>query len=127
MLTILCLLAGAVCEIQKDNASARIPVIVVSASYPGANASVVADTVAAVLEQQINGVEGSVRIESDSPLGDVADLKEVIGPSAIYRVNLHRALRITCPDAVANAKKLAEAELTAQRREKFELLDLTAR
>ena len=34
------------------------PTVVVSASYPGASAEVVADTVAAPLEQQINGVEG---------------------------------------------------------------------
>jgi RND family efflux transporter MFP subunit len=33
------------------------PVIVVEATYPGANAQVVADTVAAPIEQQVNGVE----------------------------------------------------------------------
>jgi multidrug efflux pump subunit AcrB len=39
---------------------------VVAASYPGANAQVVVDTVAAPIEQQIKGVEGMVRIESTS-------------------------------------------------------------
>ena len=34
------------------------PTVVVTASYPGASAEVVADTVAAPLEQEINGVEG---------------------------------------------------------------------
>src|SRR5271157_5013247 len=33
------------------------PTVEVSASYPGANAQVVADTVAAPIEQQVNGVE----------------------------------------------------------------------
>jgi multidrug efflux pump subunit AcrB len=42
------------------------PVLVAAASYPGANAQVVADTVAAPIEQQINGAEGMVRIESTS-------------------------------------------------------------
>jgi multidrug efflux pump subunit AcrB len=34
------------------------PTVEVSASFPGANAEVVADTVAAPIEQQVNGVEG---------------------------------------------------------------------
>jgi multidrug efflux pump subunit AcrB len=42
------------------------PVIVVAGSYPGANAQVVADTVAAPIEHQIDGVEGMLRIESRS-------------------------------------------------------------
>src|ERR1700722_19831489 len=33
------------------------PTVVVSTNYPGANAKVVADSVAAPIEQQINGVE----------------------------------------------------------------------
>jgi multidrug efflux pump subunit AcrB len=40
------------------------PVIVVEASYPGANAQVVADTIAAPIEQQIDGVEGMVSMRS---------------------------------------------------------------
>lgn len=42
------------------------PTVVVSASYPGASAEVVADTVAAPLEQEINGVEGMLYISSQS-------------------------------------------------------------
>src|SRR5262245_47453448 len=42
------------------------PVLIVSASYPGANAQTVADSVAAPLEQQINGTEDLVRIESEA-------------------------------------------------------------
>jgi multidrug efflux pump subunit AcrB len=42
------------------------PVIVVAASYPGANARVVTDTVAHWIEQQINGVEGMMDMVSQS-------------------------------------------------------------
>ena len=40
------------------------PTVVVSATYPGANAQVVADTVATPLEQEINGVEGMLYLSS---------------------------------------------------------------
>jgi multidrug efflux pump subunit AcrB len=273
MLTWLCLITAAGCGFQNADAKAKIPVVIVSASYPGASGSDVADTVAAPLEQQINGVEGAIRIESKStndgkyvgriyfsskadlklalrlvenraalanpvlpdivrlnkvsiktamepvrtgmnialidrgengwtalrdcgaalakrletdgkakglkifpsdekqisviinkqecaklgitvvelyqlleaaqlksiadfkalkikgktPLTDLAEVKEVMGPSAVYRVNLHRAVRITAMMGVADAMKLAEAELKEQRREGFQLLDLSAR
>jgi multidrug efflux pump len=40
------------------------PTVEVSASYPGADAQVVADTVAAPIEQQVNGVEGMLYMSS---------------------------------------------------------------
>src|SRR2546426_12334791 len=40
------------------------PTVEVFASYPGANAEVVADTVAAPIEQQVNGVEGMMYMSS---------------------------------------------------------------
>ena len=42
------------------------PQVSVSASYPGASAQVIAETVAAPLEQQINGVEGMIYQLSNS-------------------------------------------------------------
>ena len=42
------------------------PTVVVTANYPGANAQIVADTVATVIEQEINGVEGMIYLSSQS-------------------------------------------------------------
>ncbi len=42
------------------------PTVSISASYPGASADVVADTVAAVIEQEVNGVEGMIYMSSQS-------------------------------------------------------------
>ena len=42
------------------------PTVTVTASYPGANAKTVAETVATPIEQQINGVEGMMYMSSQS-------------------------------------------------------------
>ncbi|MFM9066586.1 MAG: efflux RND transporter permease subunit, partial [Planctomycetota bacterium] len=42
------------------------PTVEVSANYPGANATVIADTVAAPIEQQVNGVEDMLYMSSRS-------------------------------------------------------------
>lgn len=42
------------------------PTVQVSCNYPGANAQVLADTVAAPIEQQVNGVEGMLYMSSQS-------------------------------------------------------------
>ena len=42
------------------------PTITVSANYPGASAQTVADTVAAVIEQEVNGVDGMLYMYSQS-------------------------------------------------------------
>jgi len=50
------------------------PVINVTAAYQGANADVVNQTVAQVIEQQINGVDGMVSMQSSSSDGGVYSL-----------------------------------------------------
>jgi HAE1 family hydrophobic/amphiphilic exporter-1 len=42
------------------------PTVQVSTTYPGANAQVIADTVASPIEQQVNGVEGMIYMSSTS-------------------------------------------------------------
>jgi multidrug efflux pump subunit AcrB len=51
---------------DQTAAGQRLPTITVEANYPGANALVVADTVAAPIEQQVNGVEGMLAMYSQS-------------------------------------------------------------
>ena len=42
------------------------PQIIVSATYPGASAEVLSDTVAVLIENEVNGVEGMLYMESTS-------------------------------------------------------------
>ena len=42
------------------------PTVQINATYPGASAETVADTVAAVIEQEVNGVEGMIYMSSQS-------------------------------------------------------------
>jgi multidrug efflux pump subunit AcrB len=49
---------------SRSTADKPLPAVTVEAVYPGANAQVVADTVAAPIEQQVNGVEKMVHLSS---------------------------------------------------------------
>jgi hydrophobe/amphiphile efflux-1 (HAE1) family protein len=68
-IAIIMTLAGAICYFLlpvSQFPDVTPPQIVVSASYPGASAQVVADTVTTPLEQQINGVPGMLYMSSTS-------------------------------------------------------------
>ena len=61
VLSFLVLIAGALALLRlpvSEYPSVVPPTVVVRAAYPGANPKVIAETVAAPLEQQMNGVEG---------------------------------------------------------------------
>jgi multidrug efflux pump len=69
VLSIVITLAGAVAVINLPLAQypqITPPSIIVMCTYPGANANVVADSVAAPIEQQVNGVEGMMYMVSQS-------------------------------------------------------------
>jgi multidrug efflux pump subunit AcrB len=50
----------------RSTSDRPLPAVTVETAYPGANAQVVADTIAAPIEQQVNGVENMVRMTSRS-------------------------------------------------------------
>ncbi len=56
------------------------PTIQVLATYPGASAETVADTVAATIEEEINGVEGMLYIESQSTSAGTATINVTFEP-----------------------------------------------
>lgn len=60
--------APAACQnqVSAEPEPAEPVIIAVSAIYQGANCQVVAETIAAPIEQQMNGAEGLLRIESES-------------------------------------------------------------
>ncbi|UDM06197.1 efflux RND transporter permease subunit [Halomonas sp. NyZ770] len=69
VLSVLMLIAGAMTVFQlplSEYPSVTPPTVQVTASYPGANPQVIADTVAAPLEQAVNGVEGMIYMASQT-------------------------------------------------------------
>ena len=56
------------------------PTIQISAVYPGANASTVAETVAAPIEQEVNGVEGMIYMQSVSANDGTMSLTVTFAP-----------------------------------------------
>ena len=60
------------------------PVIRVTTTYPGASAQVVADTVAAPIEQQVNGVDRMIYMESTSASFKANRCDSAADPSAMY-------------------------------------------
>ncbi|MCE9668097.1 efflux RND transporter permease subunit [Myxococcus stipitatus] len=69
VLSVLLLIGGGLSLVQlplSEYPAVSPPTVVVQASYPGANPSVIAETVAAPLEQAINGVEGMLYMSSQA-------------------------------------------------------------
>src|SRR5436189_387569 len=75
------------------------PTVEVSTVYPGANAQVVADTVAAPIEQQVNGVEGMLYMSSQSTNDGAYTLTVTFKPGS--NLNISQIL-------VQNRESLAE-------------------
>ena len=69
VISVVMVLAGTICLFKMPVAEypeVAPPTIVVNASYPGASAQVIADTVAAPLEAEVNGIEDLVYYSSTS-------------------------------------------------------------
>src|SRR3984885_4035670 len=69
VLSILILLAGIISLFQlpiSEYPEVVPPSVIVHAQYPGANPKVIAETVASPLEEQINGVEGMLYMQSQA-------------------------------------------------------------
>jgi multidrug efflux pump len=78
------------------------PTITVTANYPGANAKVVADTVATTIEQEVNGVENMIYMSSRS----TNDGQMLLDVTFKLGTNLDMAQVLT-----QNRVKIAEAKL----------------
>src|ERR1044071_9125898 len=77
VLSLLIVVAGGLALLKlpiSEYPSVVPPTVVVRATYPGANPKVIAETVAAPLEQQINGVEGVLYTFSQSTTDGVMTL-----------------------------------------------------
>ena len=77
------------------------PVIQVTAVYPGANASVVADTVASPIEAQVNGVDGMQYMSSTSTDNGTYSLQVTFEAGAdpdLAQVNVQNRVQLAIPD-----------------------------
>src|SRR5438477_11620416 len=109
VLSIVITLAGAVAVLVLPVAQypqITPPSIIVSCNYPGANAHVVADSVAAPIEQQINGVEDMLYMVSQSNNDGSYTLTvtfkrgvDLNFPQVLLQNRINRALPLL-PDAV---------------------------
>jgi multidrug efflux pump len=82
VLSLLVVAAGALALLRlpiSEYPSVVPPTVVVRAAYPGANPKVIAETVAAPLEQQINGVEGMLYMFSQSTADGLLTLTVTFG------------------------------------------------
>lgn len=69
VLSVIILVAGAIAMVQlpiSEYPEVTPPSVVVTANYPGANPTVISETVAAPLEEQINGVENMLYMSSQA-------------------------------------------------------------
>ncbi|MDR0868187.1 MAG: efflux RND transporter permease subunit [Planctomycetota bacterium] len=110
VISIVITLLGILCVLQipvAEYPEVAPPQIVVSATYPGASAEVIADTIGAPIEAEINGVDDMLYFSSDSNNNGTYSLSISFEPNSnddIAQVN------------VQNAVRRAEAKLPAETR-----------
>ena len=92
------------------------PTIQVSASYPGADAQTVADTVATPIEQQVNGVEGMLYMSSTTSSSGLYTLTVTFAigtDSDIAQVDVQNRVALATPQLPATVTSLG-VSVTAQ-------------
>ncbi len=85
------------------------PTVTISASYPGADAQTVADTVATPIEQQVNGVEGMVYMASTTSSSGLYSLTVTfaVGTDAdIAQVNVQNRVALALPQLPSAVTRL---------------------
>lgn len=112
VISIVTVLAGAICIFRLPVAEypeIAPPSIMVSASYPGASAEVIANTVATVVEEQVNGIEGMIYFSSTSSNAGSYSLTITFEPGTdtdIAQVNVQNAVRRAEPSLPSEVKAL---------------------
>ncbi|MGF6177413.1 efflux RND transporter permease subunit [Ensifer sp. 4252] len=103
VIAVVTLIAGAIALLQIPVAQfpqITPPEVQVSASYPGANASVIIDSVGAPIEEQVNGVEGMMYMSSSSSDNGTYSLTvtfEAGTDPAIAQVNVQNRVALATP------------------------------
>ncbi|MFT3988851.1 efflux RND transporter permease subunit [Aestuariivirga sp.] len=112
VIAILMTLAGAIALVNIPVAQypdITPPTVQVSASYPGADAQTVADTVATPIEQQVNGVEGMLYMSSTTSSNGTYTLTVTfaVGTDAdIAQVDVQNRVALATPQLPAAVTKL---------------------
>lgn len=103
VIAVVMLIAGAIALLQIPVAQfpqITPPEVQVSASYPGANATVMTDSVGAPIEEQVNGVEGMMYMSSSSSDNGTYSLTvtfEAGTDPAIAQVNVQNRVALATP------------------------------
>lgn len=110
VISIVTMLAGAMCIMKMPIAEypeIAPPQIMVSAQYPGASAQDVADTVASIIEPEVNGIEDMIYFSSTSDNSGNYQLQISFEPgidSDIAQVNVQNAIQRAEPNLPAAVK-----------------------
>lgn len=112
VIAIVTMLMGAMCIFKVPVAEypeIAPPQIMVRASYPGASAEVIADTVAAVIESEVNGIEDMIYFSSTSDNSGNYQLSITFEPGTdtdIAQVNVQNAVQRAEPTLPTEVKAL---------------------
>jgi hydrophobe/amphiphile efflux-1 (HAE1) family protein len=112
VIALVIMLGGILCMMQipvAEYPEIAPPQIMVVANYPGASAQVVADTVAAVVESEINGVENMLYFSSNSDNSGGYQLTVTFKPGTntdIAQVNVQNAVQRSEPSLPGDVRQL---------------------